>query len=121
MPDFYDELQGITSALFTQFDQRTVSYVRMISQPGATPDEPLPSIPTLIPIAATARGVQYKYVARGLAVASDLQVSFAGSMLDVEPSITDFVDIGDTRCKIVEIVRIPAAGVPLAYTLIVRR
>ncbi len=122
MSDVYSELQSIASQLFTEFKQGTIAYVRSTPQAGATPDAPLPSILVSSALGgATARGVQSKYVIRGLAVASDLQVSFAGNALASEPKIDDFIDIDTERYKIVAIERKPAAGTPVAYTLIVRK
>lgn len=122
MADFYTEMQTEASELLVEFAQGTIAYVQMTPQAGATPDEPLPSVAVSTALAgAVARGVQYKYVMRGLAVASDLQVVLAGDALSVSPSIGDFVDIDSVRYKIMQIVSNPAAGIVVTYTLIVRK
>lgn len=77
MSEFYDGIREIASELLTEFKQGTIAYVKSTLGTGGTPDNP--ALPTLTsyPINAVARGVQYKYVMRGLALASDLQVTFA--------------------------------------------
>lgn len=117
---FYDDMQGIANDLFRDFNQGVIAYIQVT--PGNGPaDNPGPSTETPYTLdGATSRGVQFKYVQRDLAVASDLQVSF-GYDARFEPAANGFVTIDGTRYKIVQIVRKPEAGTVVAWTLIVRK
>lgn len=115
----YDDMQQIASDLFTEFDQPTIKLIQMTPGSGSAfdPGAATPTPQTLK--GATARGVSSKYVRNGLAVATDLQVSFAGD--NPAPKMTDFVDVNGDRLKIVNIVRKPASGVVIAWTVIARK
>lgn len=122
MTVFYDDMRGIASDLLSKFSQGVIAHVRMAVVSGVTPDAPSASVATVTTLAgAVARGVQYKYVTRGLAVATDLQVTFAGDALATPPTIHDFIEVDGVRLKIVQIVPKPAAGTPVVYTLICRK
>lgn len=121
MTTLYDDMQEIASQLLTKFQQGAIAYVRMTPVAGATPDAPAASTAASTVVNAVVRGVQYKFVQRGMAVATDLQVTIAGDALASEPSMLDFVDIDGVRHKIVQIVRRPAAGTVVVWTLIVRK
>lgn len=116
---FYDEMRTIASDVIGEFKQGTVTYVRLIPNPGSTPDEPLPPIPQPVPIEATVRPVSTKYVDNSHIVQSDKQVTFAAGA--VTPDINGSVDIDGARYKIIEVMPTPAAGTVVTYTLIVRR
>jgi hypothetical protein len=115
----YDEMQGVASELFAQFQQGSIMYVELQMVSGGTPDDP--SEPTRVeyPLTATARPVSTKYVDGSHIVQSDKQVSMPGG--GIEPQMSGLVLIDGVQYKIIEIKRIPEAGTVISYILIVRR
>lgn len=115
----YDDLQSVAADTIGDFKQGSIRYGTIT--PGNGPvDNPGPSTTTWRVIPAVARGVKFKYVQNGMALASDLQVTFAGDVV-AAPAAKDFVEIDGIPYKIVQIVPKPAAGTPVAFTLIVRK
>lgn len=115
----YDNLRGVATQLLTEFKQGVISLVTIT--PGTGPAHnpgPSTSATKVIP-GAVARGVSFKYVNSGLAVASDLQVNM--SVETVTPTMNDFIDIDGSRYKIVQIINKPAAGIPVACSVIIRK
>lgn len=122
---FYSDLQKVAAGVFSEFKQGAVAHVRVI--PGLGPsDDPGQPITVETPIAATVSkaggsgGKGQRFVKDGLAVASDLVVS-TGVTEGVSFKMSDMIKIDGTLYKIVGIVTSPAAGVPIAYSIIVRR
>lgn len=115
----YDEMRGVANELFDEFKQGTVRYVALQQVPGSTPDDPQPAQRVTTEINATVRPVSTKYVDGSHIVQSDKQVSMPNA--GIEPSMSGFVEIDGTDYKIVEIMPRPAAGVPVTWTVIVRR
>jgi len=116
----YDELQVVAQDVLAEFNQGTIRYGAVTSGAGAA-DEPGASSIEWVPLTgAVARGVQYRYVASGLAVASDKQVTTA-VQTGVTPALKDFVEIDGVRYKIEAIEAKPGAGTVVANILIVRR
>lgn len=118
MSDFYLDMQSIANGILSDFNQGVIDYV--IETPGNGPaDNPgAPSILTTPLIAATARGVEFKFV-MGDVLASDLQITFPGGI--VEPQPEGFFTVDSVRYKIVQIKRVPAAGTPVVFIVIVRK
>jgi hypothetical protein len=118
MNDFYSKMQGVTSKVLKRFGQGGIYYVALT--PGIGPkDNPGPSTETPYKLDAAARGVSFKYVNGSTIVTSDLQLTMAVRK-DVTPSIEGFVKIDDRQYKIIQVIPKPAAGTPVAYTLIFR-
>ena len=122
---FYVEMQGIASGLLAEFKQGIIAYIRVTPGTGAADD---PGAATELPFTldATARGAKFTYVQGGLALASDLQVTAAAHPALVtdfanETVARGFVTIDGLRYKIVKAIPKPAAGVPAAFVLIVRK
>lgn len=116
---FYDDMQDVTSDVIEEFKQGVIEYVE--TTPGNGPDDdPGPAVPTYHPVNGTVRGVKFKYVQQGLAVASDLQVTMAVDD-GFTPDMKGFVKIDGVRYKIARVIPKPAAGTPAAYVLIVRK
>ncbi len=117
---FYDEMRDIATELLTEFKQGTIKYISIT--PGNGPDyDPGPSTPDApitIP-ASVARGVSFKYVNGGLAVASDLQVTIDVSV--ATPDMSGYFTIDDVKYKIVQIINKPSAGTPVARVVIIRK
>lgn len=115
----YDEMQGTVRDVMAEFKQGTISYVQIT--PGNGPvDNPGPSTQKKFPINGAANGVQAKYIASGLAIASDLQVVAPVDPLYV-PDMKGSIEIDGTPYKIVQLMPKPPAGTPVAYLYIVRR
>lgn len=116
---FYDEMRDVASGVLAEFKQGKIEYVKIV--PGNGPvDNPGPSQTIITELDGTARGVKFKYVQMGLAVASDSQVT-AAVHPNVEPSQKDFIDIDGVRYKIAEILPKPLAGTTVANIFIVRK
>lgn len=118
MSDFYQEMQAVASDLLGEFKQGVIQYVALT--PGTGPRDN-PGEPTETPhtINATARGVSFKYVDGTNIVSSDLQLTMPGD--GIAPEMTGFIRVDGVRYKIVQIVRKPAAGTPVAWTVIFRK
>lgn len=118
MADFYQEMQGVASDLLREFKQGVIEYVTVT--PGNGPaDNPGPAqeIPTVIN--GVARGVKFKYIDGSNIVASDMQVTMPGNMMEPKPN--GFIRIDGVSYKIVQIIRKPAAGTAVAFTVIFRK
>lgn len=119
----YDELRPVATELLTSedFKQGVMQYVKVVPGAGAADD---PGAPTETPYTlagGAARGVQFKYVQGGMAIASDSQVTIPVDSRFV-PEITGFFIMNNVRYKIVQVVKLPdGEPVPVAYTLIVRK
>lgn len=117
---FYDEMQQIATGLLTEFKQGAIAYVQIIKGTGPD-DEPGPSTPDVKPlVGAVAKGVSFKYLQGGLAVASDLQVTHSVQN-GVEPEMNGFYEIDGVRYKIIQLIPIPAAGTKVAIRAIIRK
>ncbi|QWY83164.1 head-to-tail joining protein [Rhizobium phage RHph_X2_24] len=116
---FYDEMQTVASELLNEFKQGAIKYVQIV--PGAGPiDEPGPSTEVVTDVDAVARGVSFKYVQSGLALASDLTVTIAYNAA-VTPNMRDFIEIDGVRYKIIQDISTPAAGTRVVWKFIVRK
>jgi len=118
MTGFYDEMQGVASDLLNEFKQGEIEYIAITSGNGPA-DNPGPSREQPYPLDAVARGVKFKYVDGSNVVASDMQVTMPGN--GVRPDAKGFVSIDKTRYKVVQVIQKPAAGVPVAFTVIFRK
>lgn len=117
----YDDLQEIVSDILSDPDikQGTITLISVTPAINAQPWKP--GAPTETPIAldGTVRGVSFKYVQKELALATDLQVTFA--VPSVLPTMADYIMVNNERYKIVQIEQKPASGTPVAFTAIIRR
>lgn len=124
---FYDDMQAVAADVLKTFKQGVIKYVDIT--PGSGPDdEPGDPTETFFTLDAAARGVKFKYVQGGLAVASDLQVTAsvkatneAGGVVSLAPSMNGFIEVDDERYKIVQILPKPSAGTTVAFVFIVRK
>lgn len=117
----YDDLRPIAAELFEEFKQGDVRYVPIVVTPGATPDRPASSAPGApVPINATARPVETKYVNGTSIVVTDKQVTIPNDG-KVKPDMSGFIDIDAVRHKVIEIMARPTAGDPIVWTVVVRR
>lgn len=118
MVDFYGGMQGIASSLLKDFKQGVIEYVAMTPGIGP-PDNPGPPQETSYPINGVARGVKFTYIDNAHIVGSDLQVTMPGD--GVMPDMQGFIRMDGTKYKIVKIIPKPAAGTPVAFTVIIRK
>lgn len=117
--DIYTEMQAVTADILAQFKQGLISYIQIV--PGNGPvDNPGPSRTVSFAINGTATGVQFKYVQQKLAVATDIQI-VAPFDVRYTPDMKGVVEIDGVSHKIVQIIKKPAAGTPVAYIFILRR
>lgn len=117
----YDELQDVASEILsdTDFKQVGISLIHVIPAAGP-PDNPGTPTEQTIPLDAVARGISFKYVKDGFAVASDIEVTCA--VVDgATPTLNDFIMIGTQRHKIIQDISPPAAGTQVVWKFIVRR
>lgn len=130
--NFYKEMQGIASDILREFDQTDtdrpasasnngIYYVGVTPATGGTPANPgSPVEAAPIKLDAVARGVSFKYIDGSHIVATDLQATMAVRS-DVTPAIGGFMLVDGNRYKIIQVVNKPAAGVPVAHTVIFRK
>lgn len=116
----YDDMQAVAKDVLTDFNQGVIQYVAVT--PGNGPaDNPGPATETPYTLtAATARGVQFRYVQNGMAIASDSQITMAVDSR-FTPDVKGFVIKDNVRYKIVQVVKKPDAGTVAAYVLIIRQ
>lgn len=119
MSDFYNDMQALASELLTEFKQGVITYVGLTPGTGTAdePGEPVET-PTVLK-GAVARGVEFKYVKGTGVLSTDLQITIPADT--ITPAPQGFFIVDGQRLKTVEIHRIPAAGTPVAYTIIVRK
>jgi hypothetical protein len=115
----YDEMQGVATELFGEFQQGSIMYVELQMVSGGTPDDPNEAVRVEYMLTATARPVSTRYIDGSHIVQSDKQVSMPGG--GVEPQMSGFLLIDAVQHKIIGIKRIPEAGTVISYILIVRR
>lgn len=116
----YDDLRAVTSQVMSEFKQGTVYYVPVATVAGATPDAPASSGKgTPVLINATVRPVSTNYVDGTHVVQTDKQVVVPND--GTIPTMQGFVRIDGVDHKIIVIMARPAAGDPIAWTVIVRR
>jgi len=118
----YSDLQRVTSGLFAEFKQGTINHIQILSGLGSDDDPGEPSEVSR-EINATVQGSATKgaqsFIKNGLAMVGDLIVSTG--VPAVTFTLKDFIEIDGIRYKIVGILPKPAAGTPVAFTLIVRK
>ena len=117
----YDEMQNVAREILgdEEFKQGN-TYLAQITSGSGPVDDPGPSVETQHLINGAVRGVKWSLVNTGLAQASDMQITHA-VVAGVIPTAKDFVIVDGIRYKVVQVLPKPAAGVPVAYTLVIRR
>lgn len=115
----YDDLKPIAASLMKEFKQGEVQLIKLTAGTGPADNPGIPT-ETLVDLDAVVKGVSYKYVAGGFAVASDLTVS-AAPVAGYTPEITDFISIDGARYKIVFMIDLPAVGTRIVWKFIVRK
>lgn len=116
---FYDEMRAVASDVFAEFQQGTIRYIGLMPATGGTPDDPGEPTETATVLNATAVPVSTRYIDGTIITGTETQVSMPND--DVVPEMSGFVEIDGLRYKIVRIMARPAAGVPVSFTLIVKR
>lgn len=119
-PFNYDRMRATAGRLLDRFAQGTVTLTREVPGVG-DPDQPwLPVEPTELsePLVGAVRGVSAQYVDGVTILATDLQVTCKPPALGIQ--LGDKVTIDGKPVIVLRIMAKPAAGLPAAYTLIVR-
>jgi hypothetical protein len=118
MANIYDDLRQVAVDVFGEFKQGDVHYVSLTASVGARPDRPNEPVETITPVNATVKPVSTKYVDGTHIIQSDVEISFANTGLI--PSLTGFFTVDGARFKIIEVMKRPAAGNPVSFTVIAR-
>ena len=115
----YQRFQGVANRLLNKFNQGPIYLLRETpgDGPAWNPGESLQSIRKCVP--GTARGVSDKYVDGTLVVATDLQCTIPGGL--IEPQMTDRIEVNGQAHQIVRIDPKPASGTVAAYIVIIRK
>lgn len=116
---FYDEMQEIASDLLSEFDQGGIYLVQIGSATGNPWEQNTPIEGSPVKLDGVASGVSKRYVDKGLAVATDKQITVA--VPAVTPTMKDYVTIKGERLKVVHIAYIPEAGTPVSLVMICRK
>ena len=119
MSDFYNDMQNIATDLITEFKQGVIQYVD-VTAGGGPPDNPGTPTEVFHTVDAVARGVSFKYVDGTSIFSTDEQITISGDQV-FTPNGDGFVMVDTIRYKVVKIVRKPAAGTAVAYTIIYRK
>ena len=116
---FYGEMQDVAREVLTEFAQGVVNYVKITKGNGPV-DNPGPPTKTPYPIKGTASGVWKKYVDKGQAVASDMQI-IAPVDSQYEPDMSGSIEADGETYKIVAIDRKPPLGTAVVFIIIFRK
>lgn len=124
---FYDDMQNVAADVLKEFKQGVIKYVDVTPGTGPADDPGEPTENEFI-LDGAARGVKFKYVQNGFAIASDLQITSSlkaknssGSEVILNPNMKGFISVDDVKYKIVKILPKPAAGTTVAFVFIVRK
>ena len=128
--DFYGDMRSIATEVLTAFAQGKIQYV--LTTPGSGPaDDPGPASEAIYDVVGTVKGVKFTYINGTSILASDQQITipvqfdYGGKLASISgvenPDIAGFFLIDGKRYKIIKVIAKPAAGVPVAYTVIVRK
>ena len=114
----YDDLAPTVTEVMDEFKQSAIKLVQVTAGTGPIDN---PGAPTEIEyaLAATSKGVSFKFVKDGLAVSSDIEITSA-PVTGVTPDENDFITINSTRYKIVKYMPVPPTNT-LAWKFIVRK
>lgn len=120
---FYNEMGKIASDILGDgnFRQGTIEYVRMIPGTGGTIDEPTDPVPNIQPDrGGVVKGVGFKYIQSGLALASDKTVIIP-AIKEFQPSPEDYILIDSEKYSIIQDISVPQAGIRVVWKFIVRK
>lgn len=115
----YDDLRPLVGDIMGEFKQGVVTLVQITPAAGPIDNPGIPT-ETTHTLAATVKGVSFKFVKDGLAVSSDLEVTSA-IISGVTPDENDFITIDGARYKIVKFMPVPPTTDAVAWRFIVRK
>ena len=113
----YQRMQQTAGRLLGQYKQGAITYTAPGTQTGPA-YAPVFEPGQVYPLDATASGVGQQYRGSTLVIETDKEVTAA--VFGVTPSISGTVTIDDVVHQIVLVQQVPAAGLPVAWKLIVR-
>lgn len=116
----YGKMQGTASRLMERFAQGVVTLERPgeeIPPPNEWTD-PTYTDPVTIPLNAAVKGVSEKYINGTTIVATDLEVTAA--VFGDEMGVGDVLKVDGKPVQVIKTMKIPAAGVTVAWKFIVR-
>jgi hypothetical protein len=115
---FYEEMQGVASDLLGEFRQGVVILTKTVTAPGPNDWTPGTETSTDYPLDAVVRAVEDKYVDGTTVLTTDRQVTCSVLAVEIEPG--DRLAIDGKAVTLVKVMRIPAAGMAVAWKMIVR-
>lgn len=116
---FYAEMQSIAAGIFKEFAQGEVVHRRQSAGAG-TPENPGIGVPVNTTLnGATVTGVTARELLNTQIKSTDLVVRFAADQI-AEVRLTDIFVIDGVPHKTVNVETKPAAGTPVAHTVVVR-
>lgn len=126
----YGQMQAIATDLLRQFRQGTVTLTRTV--PGEPPDPTMPwvkgpPVTAVFDLDATVKGVSERHVGGTLIEARDLEIKAAakarhrqsGQVVDIDPAMSDRIEIDGVAHAVKRVLPVPAAGTPIVYTILV--
>jgi hypothetical protein len=120
MSGFYSRMQGTASRLLAKYAQGVVVLSRAGTPTGAANEWDLPTDadPTTWTLDATVKGVSAKYVNGDTVKATDLEI-MAAVFADA-PQLSDNLTIDGKPVTILQVMREPAAGDVVVWTILAR-
>lgn len=116
----YARMQATASRLLDRFNQGVI----VLAKPGSTTppaqpwEPPIVVSPASYTLKATAKGVSKEFVNGTTILATDIEITAAA--FGADPAPADALTIDGKAVTVVQIMRLPAAGVLVAWTIIVR-
>jgi hypothetical protein len=116
----YDRMQATATRLMTRFNQGVVTLTRpgTVTPPENPWEPPIESDPIVYTLNAVVKAVEDKFIDGTLIFATDRMVIC--SVLPVEVLPGDLMSIDGKAVTIIKTMRIPDAGVAIAWKFIVR-
>jgi len=113
----YGKMQATASRLLAKYAQGVITYTPPPTT-GGDPWNPTQTPSTPITIDATAQGVSAEYVDGTTVLATDLQITSA--VFSQAPSMAGKITADGKVLQMIRIIPLPAAGVTVAWRVIVR-
>jgi hypothetical protein len=120
MSAFYEKMRNVANKLLSsELGQTGITYIHVTAGGGAA-DDPGANTETSYTVVGSAKGVSASFVDGTTIVASDIEIFMVGRS-DVTPNINGFMVVNSERCKIVQVMPVPAADTPVGWKIIVRK
>lgn len=116
----YARMRGTATRLLDYFNQGVIVLTKPgTTTPGENPwDPPVVTEPVAHTLKATAKGVSKEFIDGTTIVATDIEIIAA--VFDAEPEPADVLTIDGKPVMVLRVIRLPAAGVVVAWKFVVR-